>query len=279
MWLRKELQQICIKDFSLRHQLDLIQDNAYIQFHLQKLIVLDITEENPKQREWQYVATLCNQFWFSIVGYLKQSFPEVYTILDQKDFLRFAPVVIRKDNWKIILQDRIQSCKTFLEICRAVVYSGILREFVGRNCLNRELFSSLSKHCTYSDPPGSSLIHLGNRINFIRNWIEKLVLRNQSKFTIPSWEPIPIFPSTGKQKTFPITSPPQTSKVDKAIPVVSATKSNIQFTRFRTRSTRLSEILQDYDSDSNSSTDSSLWSPPFKKTKGCDSIGKKDIRK
>ena len=274
MWLRKELQQICIKEFSLRHQLDLIQENAYIQFHLQRLIVLDITEKNSNTKEWQYVANLCNQFWFSIVGYLKLSFLEVYTILDQKDFLDFTPVALRKGNWKSILQNRIQSCKTFLEICRAVVYSGKLRELVARTCVNRELFSLLSENCTYSDPPGSALIRLGNRINFIRNWIEKLVLRRQSTYIIPSWEPVPIPSNTGKRKTPPVASPAQASQGDTGIPVVSATKPTIQFTRFRKRSSRLSDILQDYDSDSNSSTDSLLWSPPFKKTKGNISIGK-----
>jgi len=264
MWLRKEIQQICTKEFELRQQLDIIQDNAYIQFNLRNLVLLSLPSDTATEGRWSYVAPRCNSYWYNIVGYIKSCFPKIYNILDQKKFLRFAPIVLRKENCAIILQERTLSIKSFLEICRSVTYFGILREPLTRSLSNKELFHTFSEQCKYTDPPGSKLIHLGNRIQFIRSWLEKLVLRNQSNYTISCWEPVPIFPKVERKS--PSTTSPiiEDNSSGEVIPVVSDSKPSYQFSKIQLKTIRLSDIFQENDSDSTSSSDS-MWEPPFKK--------------
>jgi len=264
MWLRKEIQQICIKDFELRQQLDILQDNAYIQFNLRNLISLHLPSDSTAEGRWGYVAPRCNSYWHNIVGYIKYCFPKIYEILDQKEFLRFAPIVLRKDNLSIILQERILSIKSFLEISRSITYLGPLREPHSRSSINKDLFCILSDKCKYTDPPGSKLIHLGNRIQFIRSWMEKLVLKHQSNYTISCWEPVPIFPKPERRNSS-ITSPTVINSLrGEAVPVVSTSKPSYHFSKIQLKTVRLSDIFQGNDSDSTSSSDS-VWEPPFKK--------------
>jgi len=265
MWLRKEIQQICIKDFELRQQLDILQDNAYIQFNLRNLVLLSLPSGSAVEGKWSYVAPRCNSYWYNIVGYIRYCFPKIYDILDQKEFLRFTPIVLRKENLSIILQERIFSIKSFIEIGRSITYFGSLREPQSRSVINQELFKLLSERCKYSDPPGSKLIHLGNRIQFIRYWLEKLILKNQSNYTISCWEPVPIFPKT-EHRNSAITSPITEASFSsgEAIPVVSDSKPNYHFSKIQLKTVRLSDIFQGNDSDSTSSSDS-VWEPPFKK--------------
>jgi len=265
MWLRKEIQQICIKDFELRQQLDILQDNAYIQFNLRNLVSLHLPSDSAAEGRWSYVAPRCNSYWYNIVGYIKFCFPTIYDILDQKEFLRFAPIVLRKENFSTILHERIISIKSFIEISRSITYFGQLREPHSRSLINRELTHILSEQCKYSDPPGSKLIHFGNRIQFIRSWLEKLVLKNQSNYTVSCWKPVPIFPKIS-QRNYSGNSPttknsPSSGEV---IPVVSASKPSYHFSKIQLKTVRLSDIFQGNDSDSTSSSDS-VWEPPFKK--------------
>ena len=264
MWLRKETQQICIKEFELRQQLDIIQDNAYIQFNLRNLVLLSLPSDTATEGRWSYVAPRCNSYWYNIVGYIKSCFPKIYDILDQKKFLHFAPIVLRKDNSSIILQERILSIKSFIEICRSVTYFGTLREPQARSLVNQELFHIFSEKCKYTDPPGSNLIHLGNRIQFIRSWMEKLVLKNQSNYTISCWEPVPIFPKIESRNSSTTSPTIEDNSSGEVIPVVSASKPSYHFSKIQLKTVRLSDIFQENDSDSTSSSDS-VWEPPFKK--------------
>jgi len=263
MWLQKELQQICIKEFALRQKLDLIQDNAYIDYNLRQLVLLSIAPEHSTEGKWHYIAPRCNSYWYNITGYLKRFFSDVYDIVEKTGFLKVESVVLRKDNFIKLLGDRILSCKSFLEICRSITYSGQLREPLARSTTNKDLFLLLQEKCKYSDPPGNKLIPLGNRVHFIRSWIEKLVIKNQTNYTISCWKPIPIFPLKEEHITLR-RDLSESLKKRKGIPVVSASKPEFHFSKIQAKTVRLSELFNSDDSDSTSSSDS-VWQSPFQK--------------
>jgi len=264
MWLQKELQQICIKEFALRQKLDLIQDNAYIDYNLKRLILLSIAPEHSNEGKWQYIAPRCNSYWFNIVGYIKRFFIDVYDIVEKTGFLQVESISLGENNSIKVLGERIQSCKSFLEICRSVTYLGQLREPLSRHTANFELFQLLQIKTKYSDPPGNKLIPLGNRVLFIRSWIEKLVLKNQSNYTVSVWTPIPIFPVKKEDSENQDTTSSVKSRKRKDISVVSTTKPEFHFSRIQTKTIRLSELFNSEDSDSQTSSDS-IWDSPFKK--------------
>jgi len=267
MWLRKELQEICIREFGIRHQLDLLQNNAYVNLHIQKLTLLSFAPKGSPEGNWQYVAPRCNTLWFNLVGYLKL-FPDIYCILDQKDFLIFKPTVLHRGNFNNILTQRIQSCKDFIDICRIISCRGTITELISRSEKNKILFYHLSEQSRYTDPEGKKLIPLNNRIRFIRNWVEKVVLLNQHTLKILIPVPLPIFPQidtiTSKLKHVSPDNPKKATYDAFPIPLISATKTDFQFSRLRKRPKRLSDICTNSDSDSCSSSDS-LWHQPFAK--------------
>jgi len=268
MWLRKDISTICLKEFGVRHQLDLLQENAYIRYNLQKLVSIQIDSEDSKEIQWQHSFLCCNTFWFNIVAYIK-NFPHIYSILYQKDIISFTPTNLRKDNFFDTLSQRITFCKQFTEICRTVVFNGRLRNHISKSFKLKSLFLELSERCILSDPAGSRLIPLDNRIHFLRSWLEKLVLRNQANYTILPRETISIFPDTppSSNSNTPALAPVKAHTfVQIPVPIVSITKPNLLFSRIRKKPSRLSELLSEGDSDSCSSS-SSIWAPPFKRTK------------
>jgi len=263
MWLQTELQQICIKEFALRQKLDLIQDNEYINYNLRQLVRLGVEFDSSTEGKWHQAASRCNSYWYNIIEYLRRHFLEVYDIVKRKSFLQVDPIVLRKDNYIELLDKRTLSCKSFLEICRSVTYFGQLREPISRSNSNKDLFLSLQDKCKYSDPPGNKLIPLGNRIHFIRSWIEKLVVRNQSNYTVSCWKPVPIFPlqevSISPQKTTSINQ-----RKRKEISVVSEIKPEFRFSKIQVKTVRLSELFDSDDSACSTSSSDSVWDPPFK---------------
>jgi len=265
MWLGKEIQQICIKEFGLRHQLDIIQDNAYISFNLQQLVSLNILPEESVEGGWQQVAQKSNSYWFNIVEFLKK-FPDLFNILDQKEFVNFTSITLTKSIYKSILSNRIESCKRLLEIFRTVVYRSFLRESLSRIKKNRLLFDILHSRSNLSDPPGQNILPLDNRIIFIRTWLEKLVIRNQTQYPVNIWYPIPIIPEETFAKTVLHSSSTTPNRKRKLVSIVSESKPSINFTKIKKKPIRISDIVFSQDSTSTSSSDS-IWDSPFQKSK------------
>jgi len=263
MWLKKEINQLCIKEFGLRHQLDIIQDNAYISFNLRRLVSLQLLSEESVEGGWQQVSQKSNSYWFNFVEFLKK-FPDTYNILVQNDFVDFAPIVLTELNFKSIIQIRIDSCKRLLEIFRTIAYKGFLRESFARIRENRLIFGTFRSRSIISDPPGNILLRLDNRISFIRSWFDKLVARNQANYPSNIWFPVPISPKVTLSKTALHSIPKTPNHGRNLIPTVSDSKSNINFVRIKKRPIRLSEIVLSQDSSSTSSSDS-IWDSPFTK--------------
>ena len=269
MWLRKEINSICLKEFKLRHHLDILQGNSYISFNVDQLVTLVTEYSSEKPGHWQDIASRCNFFWYNILGYFKL-FPGIYVILDQKKFLTFDIVILRKETVFNILKARIKSVRNFVEIARTISYRAQLKAEFAKSIANRDLFNTLSSLSNSSDPPGDKLLALGNRIVFIKEWLNKLVLKHQHSLkSIQKFHPLPIFPEIPHSIAIGLRSPrKQDIRSDpdlKATRIVSNTKPFVRFSIANNRSKRLSDILDDEDS-SHSSSDS-IWSAPFKKLK------------
>jgi len=268
MWLRKEIDKICVKEFGLRHQLDIIQDNAYLSFNLRQLISLNILPGAYTEGGWQQISSKSNSYWCNIVEFLKR-FTELYEILDQKKFLVFKPLLLKRDNFQIITCDRIQSCKNLIEIGRSIAYRSFLRDSIARTSDNRDLFQTFLSRSSISDPPGIKSLALNNRITFIRNWFEKLIATKQSNYPVTLWKPIPLLPIELKPSKPKVNSVGFRTPSSKRAPVptVSETKPVFHFVRFQEgegKPSRLSDLLQSQDSTSISSSES-IWQSPFKR--------------
>ena len=270
MWLRKEINSICVKEFRLRHQLDILQGNPYISFNIDQLVTLVIEYSSEKPGHWQDLASRCNLFWYNIVGYLKL-FPGIYAILDQKKFLTFEIVSLKKEIAFNILKSRIKSIRNFVEIARTISYRAQLKEeFANKSIANRDLFNTLSSLSNSSDPPGDRLLALGNRIVFIKEWLSKLVLKNQHSLqSTQKFCPVPIFPEIPHSIAIGFRSPKKQNKTSapnfETTRIVSNTKPFVRFSIAHNKSRRLSDILGNDDSSSSSSD--SIWSAPFKRSK------------
>jgi len=280
MWLRKELQTICLKEFTIRHQLDLLQDNAYIRFNVLHLTELEF-EADTEHKEWDTISAYCDWYWSNFVEYLK-FFPEIYSFLVQKEFLSESHTLVQRYNFRLVLKHRVKTCATFLEICRSIAYRGIIRDSIAKCSNYKQIFCILSERSRYTDPPGFKLLALDNRISFIRGWLTKLVY-NQQKHLSPSVLQLGALDVKSVQNrkiecedntissessqgvhldTFTKVESPVVLR--SLIPKVSELKKDLRFVRFKRKPYRLSEILQSQDSDSTSSSDS-LWQSPFKR--------------
>jgi len=270
MWLQKELRSICLKEFRLRHQLDIIQESPYIAFNLDQLISLGIEYSSCDQSHWQYLAERCNLFWYNIVGYLNL-FPHIFKILNQKDYFIFNPAGIRKETFIGILRERIHFSRTFVEIAKTIAYRAHLKEVFAKSVKNKDLFDTLSAQCNYSDSAGDKLLALGNRILFIRDWTAKLVIKHKNTIIgIHKSPPSYILPDAPQFADHHSPSKDQIiadTKESSKRRIVSIVKPFIKFSskRPRIKNRRLSDILDD-DSDSSISTDS-IWLAPFANTK------------
>jgi len=269
MWLRKEIHSICLKEFKIRHQLDLIQGNSYISFNIEQLVALVVENQGESKGHWQNLASRCNFFWYNIIGYLKQ-FHDIHQILDQKKFLTFDTVVIRKETLANILHSRIKSIRNLVEIAKTISYRAQLKAAFAQSFLNRDLFNTLTLLSNKSDPAGEKLLALSNRIVFIEDWTTKLILKNKHLIEgTQKYQPLPIFPQFHCPKA-PKYHSPDKDRTDLVhdrdkTRVVSITKPFVKFSTLHNRPRRLSDLL-DNDDSSQSSSDS-IWSAPFKKLK------------
>jgi len=270
MWLHQEISSICIKEFKLRHQLDIIQDSAYVYFNLNKLIGIAVESSKETGVRWEYLASQCNFFWYNIIGYLKL-FPLVAKSLDQKNFLTFETTILRKDNYLEILRSRIKSCRHLLEICRTISYRAQLKTVIARIPSNQDLFSYLSFLCATSDPPGDKLLAIDNRIAFIQDWTVKLICKHKNTLQLPQIPRTlhPLVPETLESTKLSQSTSNSTTSIPTPFQnrrVVSIVKPFVKFTREKTCPRRLSDLL-DIESDSSCSSSESIWSAPFKKHK------------
>jgi len=296
MWLREELQKIQINSLSIRQQLDLIQDNAYIRVNLNSIIstsnVLASVGTQRKHFGDAHGVRIFKEIilaWNNIRDYFCYLFPIIWKIIEDSDVIiegfseTNLPPSIRDINL------RIQSCKKIIEVSKTLVYGGPLRIPFSQDSSIRTLYTELLISCQKSDISGTNLISGQNRISFLQNWLEKLVLRHSiSTYFLESIgvsspnilikaDPIPI--STNK---FTVSKIPifrnniynKSQHSDSSQPSKSAETTFSEYLNSDThRTPNFVGLKIKFDSDSSdkgySSADSedSVWDPVFKKRK------------
>jgi len=295
MWLQEELLALQVDNLSIRQQLDLLQDNAYVRCNLNNLTntgvisTLAIKEETAiKVHPSRYVHE-ANIAWNNILSYFCLAFPEVWKAICDSNIL---PGNTTNPKACIRLQDiniGIQSCKKVLEVFKTLVYGGSLRPHFSRNHHIQQLYLNLLSSCQSSDISGKDHISGQYRIIFLQNWIEKLV--NNS--SLPSFFNNSISLSSprilsSKQSAFDLETKYIVSKIPDSKPSSSYDKSKAGLTsssqtvhttfsayinKFHTQSSKFVGIKTKFDSDSSvdsnstETSDNSIWEPTFKKRK------------
>jgi len=182
MWLKKELLTIQVQNLSTRQQLDLLQDNAYIRCNLNSIIYTGITlnrvvkKEITSEKFTPRYAQEVNIAWNNICSYIHFAFPIVWTAICDCDIL---PQVTNKTKFLLALSSinlGIQSFKKVQEVFKTLVYGGSLRPIYSQNSHIQTLYTKLLHSCQTTDIAGKNNIAGQNRIIFLQNWIEKLVL-------------------------------------------------------------------------------------------------------
>ena len=296
MWLQAELLKLQINNLSIRQQLDLLQDNAYVRCNLDHLIntssvsSLGSTRETSlKDNSSSKYAKDANIAWNNILSYLCLAFPVVWKAIRDSSIL---PGNTTNLNFSLRLQDTnlgIQSWKKILEVFKTLVYGGSLRPHFSQNRCIQQLHSELLQSCQSSDVPGKDNISGQYRIIFLQNWIEKLVnksslstfLTNHTSLSSPE-------NYIGKKSALVSDSKYIVSKISETKPHPSGIQYNAPSTsssqttnttfssyinRSNNRSSEFVGIKIKFDSDSSSdsdnteSSDNSLWKPTFKKRK------------
>jgi len=293
MWLKKELLNIQVQNLSTRQQLDLLQDNAYIRCNLNSIIQTgitlnrvvkkEITSEKYKSRYAQEV----NIAWNNICSYIYFAFPIVWTAICDCDIL---PQVTNKTKFSLDLSYitlGIQSFKKVQEVFKTLVYGGPLRFFYSQNSHSiQTLYTRLLHSCQITDIAGKNIIAGQNRIIFLQNWIEKLVLSSSlhsyfianttfaSPINIIKREPVQI--TDKKYIVKKILKP--THKQSNAIDIIGSAHStqsvNTTFSSYINSAQPKNfvglKIKFDLEDSENSScctdnSDDSVWKPVFKK--------------
>jgi len=180
MWLQEELLKLQVNNLSIRQQLDLLQDNAYVRCNLDHLINTSTVsslglkkESSIKENFSSKYAKDVNITWNNILSYLCLAFPVVWKAIRDSKIL---PGNTTNLNFFLRLQDTnlgIQSWKKILEVFKTLVYGGSLRPHFSQNY--QQLYSKLLQNCQSSDISGKDNISGQYRIIFLQNWIEKLV--------------------------------------------------------------------------------------------------------
>jgi len=181
MWLREELLSLQVNNLSIRQQLDLLQNNAYIRRNLDSVIDIKLSLNLVVKKEVigekvssRYVREI-NSAWNNICTYIRLAFPKVWYTIRASEFLCEDTI-----NTKLLFQDqiltnKIHSCKKVIEIFRTIIYGGSLRLPLSQDRQAQKLFLDLLFACQISDISGISSIASQKRIAFLQNWIEKLV--------------------------------------------------------------------------------------------------------
>jgi len=185
MWLREELQKIQTNSLSVRQQLDLIQDNAYIRCNLHSIIstsnfFVTVNKQAGNSGDAHRIRVIkeFNLAWDNIQTYLNTFFPIVWKAICESDALLInstetnPPPSIRDINL------RTQSCKKILEVAKTLVYGGSLRLPFSQDSRVQHLYRILLLSCQHSDISGINLVSGQNRISFLQTWLEKLVLKH-----------------------------------------------------------------------------------------------------
>jgi len=199
MWLGTELQKLQLNSLSIRQQLEIIQDNGYIQCNLSQLAnisiqVRDVNKNfNPSDALSQKIFKEVNLAWNNILSYLKLLFPIVWKDIGCSNVFQeiFSDKVFSCNIRDINL--RIQSCKKVIEVSKTLVYGGALRLPFSQDIYTQNLHNLLLVSCQKSDVSGGKIIAGQNRILFLQSWLEKLIvghplsnyLDNHIKFSSP----------------------------------------------------------------------------------------------
>jgi len=216
MWLRKELGEIKINSLSIRQQLDLLQNNAYVSCNFNNLVQARISfiqldkSTTPGLSGISRIQREINLVWHNIYLYIATFFPLVWAEIRK---INFFPDIQTTFGHQLDLKEqdtRIRIFQNFLEVCRSLVFGGSLRLPFSQDTSLLEIFNNLLCYCQITDIPGKASIAGQRRVIFLQNWIRKLVLRNSlSSFlnsTVPASESPQKVIEPFKQKPNPITA-------------------------------------------------------------------------
>jgi len=295
MWLREKLLALQVDNLSIRQQLDLLQDNAYIRCNLEILTKIGIAlnrasheETSTKETNSRY-AKESNIAWINIRSYIHLAFPVVWKAICDSNILFESTI---KSDHLVLLQDiniRVQSCKKFLEVFKTLVYGGSLRPHFSQDIHIQQLYISLLQSCQISDISGKENTAGQYRITFLQNWIEKLVINSSNSccttdnilFSSPKHQlkKQSILVSDTKFLVSEIPKPKARtlSHKNELKSVLSSQTLNTTFSSYirkpHIQSTKFVGIKIKFDSDSSiasdctDSSDSSVWKPAFQKRK------------
>jgi len=294
MWLKKELLTIQIQNLSTRQQLDLLQDNAYIRCNLNSIIHAGITLNRVVKKEissGKYTpryAQEVNIEWNNICSYIYFAFPIVWTAICDCDIL---PQVTNRTKFSLdpsSITLGIQSFKRVQEVFKTLVYGGSLRPIYSLNSHIQILYSKLLQSCQATDIAGQNNIAGQNRIIFLQNWIEKLVLSSSlhsfflanttfaSPTNIIKQEPVQITEKKYIVRKILKPAHKQSNSIDNSDSAHSLQSVNTTFSSYINSAQPKNfvglKIKFDLEDSENSScctenSDDSVWEPVFKKRK------------
>jgi len=296
MWLGEELQKIQTNSLSTRQQLDIIQDNAYIRSNLNSIIstsnILASVGTQSKHLSDAHKIRIIKEIdlaWNNIREYFSHLFPVIWKIIGDSDVLikSFSETRLPPSIRDINL--RIQSCRKIIEVSKTLVYGGPLRIPFSQDSSTRTLYSELLISCQKSDISGTNLISSQNRISFLQNWLEKLVLRHSistyfleqigisSPNILIKADPVPISTAKFIVSKIPIFNNNTGIKAQHSDSSQSSKSADTTFSEYlnsdKHRTPKFVGLKIKFDSDSSdkscSSADSenSVWDPVFKKRK------------
>jgi len=297
MWLREELLALQVNNLSVRQQLDLLQDNAYIRRNLDYIINIKLSlnlivkKEDIGKNLTSRHAQEINIAWNNICSYIRLAFPKVWCAIHINDVLCENTINTELLYHSQTLNQKIHSCKKITEVFKTIVYGGSLRVPFSQDKQARALFADLLVTCQTSDTSGSHIIASQKRIVFLQNWIEKLVFNSPlPSFLIKNTTCFAgsITPPVLKKEPAQITNTKFTvskisrSKVnslqhtkDISVNSQSSQSFNTSFSSYiekKTKPPNFVGIKIKFESDSNSSSESdtdhsdrSIWKPVFKK--------------
>jgi len=295
MWLHQELDKVKINSLSVRQQLDLLQDNAYVICNLNSLVHAHLSFGQSNTTTASGLSALSrlqreiNITWNNIYAYIATYFPSVWSEVGESTLFPKIPIIFGKQFEPKILEARIRSCQQFIEICKTLVYGGSLRLPFSQNSVIINIHQKLLCSCQISDISGKASIAGQRRIIFLRNWIQKLVVRHSLQNFLLSTTNFSPFQCRIKTESVPITE--TKSYVVKEIPIQtcpliqsdskvlskSSSSVNTTFTSYLNQQNRNSSkfigLKLKFDSElsdddcSTINSDDSIWETTFKRQK------------
>ena len=245
-------------------------------------------ETSTKEINSRY-AKESNTAWSNIRSYIHLAFPVVWKAICDSNILFESTTNSDHSGLLRDINIRVQSCKKFLEVFKTLVYGGSLRPHFSQNFHIQQLYISLLQSCQVSDISGTENTAGQYRINFLQNWIEKLVINSAGSFC-PTDNILFSSPKNQLKKQSALVSdtkflvseipkPKARSFSDKneLKSILSSQTLNTTFSSYirkpHIQSTKFVGIKIKFDSDSSidsdctDSSDSSVWKPAFQKRK------------